>query len=609
MMKIPSPAALRLGALILGVLLPASAGLAQPVRTIDLAATDPANGKLMRVLGALGNGQYGVPVAGGHDVDGDGHAEVAVAYMTADPLGRANAGQIDLVFGDGTIRGTIDTVLIQQRVLRIFGVQPSETAGSEIWMDDVTGDGLGDLLICRQNYSPTVERRGAGALTIIAGGAGLATLASSLEPLDLAAPDPAVTVTHIIGRSRGDRFCIWARTGDVDGDGLADLAVGADQESRPEELHHGAVYLLRGGAHLTTGGTYELDGPELAGERVRIVPPPGSSEHHFGGTCQIADLDGDGRGEVLGASTINRAGAALSPTGGPAGHAVGGAGRGRVHILWDENFDENIAGAWPDELVLTAVPNGLTILRGGLDNLHFGEEIVGGGDVDGDGVPDLFIGDLTGDGTPDPGRLRSGIGYMIYDAAALRGEDVTIDQPPAGLVISTILGPNPLAIGGDTAALGDVDGDGLADLAYCSPKAAPAGRLDAGALHLFFGRPGGWPAEIDVANLPPASEAQVLEVQGARGRNGADSGDILCYSAALGDIDGDGKPDLIFNEMEGNGSKVNDVGNLVVLRSARLRSFFYDDFETADLTAWSKIFPVLTAIRALSARLQYPDGL
>lgn len=49
-----------------------------------------------------------------------------------------------------------------------------------------------------------------------------------------------------------------------------------------------------------------------------------------------------------------------------------------------------------------------------------------------------------------------------------------------------------------------------------------------------------------------------------------DAGDTLCYSAAAGDVDGDGSHDLITNEMVGNGSgpAAVDVGNLVVFSGA-----------------------------------------
>ncbi len=55
-------------------------------------------------------------------------------------------------------------------------------------------------------------------------------------------------------------------------------------------------------------------------------------------------------------------------------------------------------------------------------------------------------------------------------------------------------------------------------------------------------------------------------VYGAHGHRSSDSGDVLGYSADAADFDGDGKTDLMANEMLGNGlGDAIDTGNLVIL--------------------------------------------
>ncbi len=562
------------------------------VTVVDIADLTTDDGTLLRAHGSAGNGTSGVPIAGGFDCDGDKVLDFAMSAMRADPLGRTTAGETYLIFGDGTTEGVLDTAGFDGDILKIAGDGISETAGSEIWMDDVTGDGLGDLLICRQNFSPTVARRGAGALSIIVGSPALRIHAQSLQYLDLRNPPAGIAITTIIGNGETDRLCIWARTGDVTGDDVADIVIGSDQEDLPGSDHAGTAYLVRGGSHLAAGSTVDLASfgtTALAGDIARITPPASASaeEFHFGGTVQIADLDGNGLGEVLIAATLNRAGAALAPsgTGGPT-HATGGTPEGTLYIAWDDNFtgDPWVPGF---SFAIDSSPGSRTILDGGASNVSFGEEILGGLDYDGDGEPDLFIGDLV---ASPSGRTRAGIGHVFYEARALKGLVVDRDALPASIRRSNVLGAAAGDISSDTAMHGDFDGDGIADLATGSPHAEPQGRVSAGVVDVLHGQSGGWPNPIDLA-APPAT-MRITQYHGANGRNGSDRGDTLAYSGTAADVDGDGRTDLVTNEMVGNGIAPGavDVGNLIIL-SGTLSALFADGFESGDTSAWSATSP------------------
>jgi hypothetical protein len=278
----------------------------------------------------------------------------------------------------------------------------------------------------------------------------------------------------------------------------------------------------------------------------------------------------------MGGAALNRAGATIRASGSPAGsaHGVGGAPRGRVFIAWDDNFP---AGLWPAGFAfnIAASPGARSIVTGGTTNQFFGEEILGGLDYNGDGAADLFVGDIVGDGSPEQNRPGAGMGHVIYDAAAIKGLQFTLDAPPGGLSLTKFLGGATGDIASDTAGHGDFDGDGFDDLAFSSPEANPLGRARAGILHVFHGRNGLWPATIDLKNgsLPPTSSVRITQFYGAQGSNGPDAGDVLCYSAATGDVDGDGSTDIVTNEMLGNGvaPAAQDTGNLIVISGAVTR--------------------------------------
>lgn len=569
--------------LIWALLAAVSGSAAPPALLIDLASPGDAAQSITRIYGSAGNGQFGVPVCGGFDCNGDGQKDVAFSQMTASPLGRSSAGMVTLVFFNGQFGAGIDTSGFTNNILKIAGDGSGENTGSEIWMDDLNDDGLGDLLIGRQNFSPEPARAGAGALTIIFGSPQLTTAAGALDYFDLRSLPANVSVVSILGERAYDRLGIWLRTGDVDGDGIADLLLGADEHEDPGAAineNSGAVYLFRGGPHwnaITTNVDLASFGEAdfvaaLQPQVAKIVPPTESTDGHFGATCAIGDLDGNGRAEVLIAATINRAGAALRLADAPigTGDPIGGIGKGAAFIAWDENFPE---GPWPNGYSFRIDQPTLgqfTRIDGGTNNNAFGEELLGTSDFSGDGFPDLFLSDLV---AASPNGANSGIGYVIWNASELRGLTFDILTPPSGVALTTIYGPSPGAIGADTVAAGDFDRDGITDLAVGNPHDSTQGRIQAGSVHVLFGQAGGWPALVDlrpVTGLPDPADLRITQIDAAKGAVGTNRPDTLCYSAAAADLNGDGHTDLIANEMIGDGIAANtvDVGNLLVISGA-----------------------------------------
>src|SRR5690606_17189826 len=104
--------------------------------------------------------------------------------------------------------------------------------------------------------------------------------------------------------------------------------------------HVGAAFVLRGGAWLASGTTQGVESLP-ADQRLRLEADL-PEEAHFGATCQLADLDGDGLSEALVAATIERAGAGVPPNSASAKttHARGGVKHGAVWIFDARKINE-----------------------------------------------------------------------------------------------------------------------------------------------------------------------------------------------------------------------------------------------------------------------------
>jgi hypothetical protein len=142
------------------------------------------------------------------------------------------------------------------------------------------------------------------------------------------------------------------------------------------------------------------------------------------------------------------------------------------------------------------------------------------GDVNGDGVADLAAG-------PEFGRPPLGDVYTIAFGPAL--------PPTTGLRVTHAEAPVPAdgyGVGGSVAGVGDWNGDGLADVAFGAVGTAPHGRRDAGSVYVILGRRA--PGDVDARSDPG-----VVRIDGPAAHSGIGDG-----IAGVGDIDGDGRPDL-----------------------------------------------------------------
>ncbi|MFZ5476539.1 MAG: hypothetical protein ACOZNI_07145 [Myxococcota bacterium] len=288
--------------------------------------------------------------------------------------------------------------------------------------------------------------------------------------------DPAALPLRYDGATSSRFGWSVAAGDDVDGDGVEDVLVGAPGE----EGDAGRIHVLFG----------PVDDPDDLETTAGDLSDPTGEDYLGYAVALPGDLDGDGAGDL----------AFGSPS-----HDVGGEDSGRVDFYMGpmERVPDPRADTW---WFAFSEPGALA-----------GYRVTGGGDVDGDGLPDVVTGMP---GYAAAATYGGGAAVSAWDPD--RGQ-VTIGAPIRGTVEDQGLGTG-------VAILRDYDGDGISDVAVGGGGAVSTGQASAGVLLLFLG-----PLEGD-----QESEDADVSIPGDR------AGDHLGTAvAAVGDTDGDGLDDLI----------------------------------------------------------------
>jgi len=487
-------------------------GAASRPKEVDISSVDGDN--CFRIQGAAPNDHIGLAVASAGDMNGDGFDDVVVLSATHGGVG---GGSAFVIFGKNhTYDSSLEPSSLDGHTgFAIVGGSNAPWAGVVAASADINHDGFSDLIIGA--HLDIAGQSPGGSVYVVFGHAGAFDASTPVASLN------GSNGFRIDGVGYGAALGVSvASAGDVNGDGIEDIAMVADVDQKAYVVfgHSGGF-----GASFDLGTLDGSNGFRISGDASSPIET----------ITSIGDINGDGRPDLL--------------IGEPQ-YPAPGTSSGAAYILFGK------AGGYAADISLAGLDgtNGFRIDGLGTSDT-LGTKVSPAGDFNGDGLADFIVSAPSAD---PGGRQNAGSTYVVFGRAG--GYLPVLD-------LATLDGANGFRIdglnaedhsGSAIAGGGDINGDGFDDIIITAPNLYANFMVNAGGAYVIYGH--ATPANTDV--IGTANDDVLVGHNGndrINGQAGADS-----MYGRLGDdhywVDSAG--DLVFeNSGEGTDTVTASVGH------------------------------------------------